>query len=154
AGNDQHGANLKLLLGFEREAKDERLLQTPMMPGIFLGKRKGVGGVIPGQPLDRSRQTTFGGLPQGQPLVEGVTAAITWKFGCMLQQSVYELMQERWRAKVCPECGKFILADKTRQMYCSSTCFGEMKRKRALDYWNRKGSAERDRRRMQKGRKP
>jgi hypothetical protein len=155
-GKDQKGIFLKLLLGFEQDVKNEIELG---MSGLYLpsafytheGKRKTkLGSFIPGQPPDESKQTTVAGLPPGKPVVNGITGAITWEFGCTLQQSVYELMQQRWRAMVCPECPKFFLADKTRQIYCSSVCFGNMKRKRALDYWNRKGSTERDKRRGQK----
>lgn len=155
-GKDQKGIFLKLLLGFEQDVKNEIELGTPglYLPSAFYtpeGKRKAqVGSFIPGQPADESKQTTVAGLPPGKPVLNGVTGAITWDFGCTLQQSVYELMQQRWRAMVCPECRKFFLADKTRQVYCSSACFGEMKRKRALDYWNRKGSDARNKRRGQK----
>jgi hypothetical protein len=149
--DDEQGTHLKLLLGFEQEVKDRHLLQTPMLPGMpYEGKRGKLklGILIPGQPLDRDRQTTFAGLPPGKPVVNGTTGEITWEFGCTVQQSVYELMQTRWRAKVCPECKKYFLADNTRQTYCSSTCFGEMKRKRSLEYWNRKGSFARAKRRI------
>jgi hypothetical protein len=155
-GKDQKGVFLKLLLGFEQDVKNEIELGRS---GLYLPSRfytpedkrnMKLGSFIPGQPADESKQTTVAGLPSGKPLVNGVTGEITWEFGCTLQQSVYELMQQRWRAMVCPECGKFFLADKTRQVYCSSACFGEMKRKRALDYWNRKGSDARDKRREQK----
>jgi hypothetical protein len=155
SGDDHKGVFLKLLLGFEREVKNNSAFNVPsslFVPSVpFTPKGTDnlqIGTFIPGQPPDPDQQTTIAGLPPGKPIVNGVTGAITWEFGCTLQQSVYELMQQRWRAMVCPECRKFFLADKTRQVYCSSACFGEMKRKRALNYWNRKGSAERDRRRV------
>lgn len=153
-GDDPKGINLKLLLGFEREVKRHGI-SPKFMPGAFESKRGKLraGTFIPGQPVDPDRQTTVGGLPPGRPIVDGVTGAITWVFGCTFQQSVFELMPQRWRAMVCPECKKYFLADKTRQRYCSSACFGDMKRKRALDYWNRKGSAERDKRRAKQQRK-
>ena len=151
SGNDCEAIFLKVLLGFELELKNEKLLgfdrlYSPALPWYKDG-RSCLTSWIPGQPLDRDKQTTIAGLPPGKVLVNGITGAITWEFRCPLQQSVYELMQQRWRAMVCPECRKFFLADKTRQVYCSSACFGDMKRKRALDYWNRKGSNERDKRR-------
>ena len=55
-------------------------------------------------------------------------------------------MQSRWRAKICPECGKYFVATKTAQSYCSARCYEEMKRKRALDYWRETGSVNRDER--------
>lgn len=130
-------------------------VNAPSMPA-WIGRKRGksiMNVYIPGQPLDPDRQTTLAGLPPGRPIVDGVSGEITWEFGCALQQSVFELMQQRWRAMVCPECGKFVLADKTRQTYCSSACSGAAKRKRALDYWNRKGSADRDMRRVAERRK-
>ena len=152
SGNDRKAIFLKFLLGFEQEVRREIDLG---LSGLYLpsrlyevkGRRKmKVGSFIPGQPPNEDQQTTVAGLPPGKPIVDGFTGAITWSFGCTLQQSVYELMQQRWRAMVCPECRKFFLADKTRQVYCSSICFGEMKRKRALEYWHRKGRASRDNR--------
>jgi hypothetical protein len=155
--NDHEGVNLKLLLGFEREARREGVSRGLVMPGTPF-KRKGdrklsLGKFIPGQPIDPDQQTTIAGLPPGRPIVDGISGAITWEFGCKFQQAVYELMQQRWRAMVCPECGKYFLADKTRQIYCSSNCFGNRKRKQSLDYWNLKGSAERDKRRAKEKRK-
>jgi hypothetical protein len=149
--DDHEGINLKLLLGLEQEVKDEHVLQAPFMPGEIVEKKRGkctVGAYIPGQPIDPDQQTTFAGLPPGKPIVNGVTGEITWKFGCTFQQSVCELMRQRWRAMVCPECGKFFLADKPRQTYCSTACSGEKKRKQALDYYNRKGRADRIKRRV------
>ena len=64
-----------------------------------------------------------------------------------LQQAVYELMQCRWRAKVCPICGKYFIAAKTATQYCSTKCTTEAKNRRSLNWWTRKGSAKRDTRR-------
>ena len=148
--NDPKGTFLKFLLGFERDTKREINYSGLYLPSRFFsvkGRRQPkLGSYIPDQPADEDQQTTVAGLPPGTPLVNGVSGEITWQFGCTLQQSVYDLMQQRWRAMACPECRKCFLADKTRQVYCSSACFGDMKRKRALDYWNRKGRAERDKR--------
>lgn len=153
-GNDDQGVFLKVLLGFELEVKKRKELNLDRLysPAVCWEKdgQRSITSLMPGQSLDPDKQTSIAGLPPGKPVVNGVTGAITWEFGCTLQQSVYELMQQRWRAMVCPECRRFLLADKTRQVYCSSVCFGEMKRKRALDYWNRKGSDARDKRRGQK----
>lgn len=146
-GTDPEGLSLKLLLGFELEVKHQ-LGDLPIMSGWPVKERgKWIfKTIIPGQPLDERQQTTIGGLPPGRPIVDGVAGTITWGFGCELQQSVYELMQCRWRAKICPECGKFFLANKTRQTYCSPRCCGERKRKKQLEYWRSKGRPERDKR--------
>jgi len=92
----------------------------------------------------RQKETeTIAGLPYGTPVVDGNTGIITWSFGCPLQRAVYELMQDRWRAMVCPNCGKYFVADKTAQRYCSPECYREKKGMKALDYWNRIGRAAR-----------
>lgn len=143
--NDPDGVNLKLLYGFEKTPGALNAGATLIMPVWFDGRSpRSLSPVIPGQPKDEEDQTTTAGLPPGEPRVDGVTGEIDWHFGCDLQQSVYDLMKQRWRAMVCPECGKFFLADKTNQKFCSTGCFGEVKRKRALEHWRTKGSAARD----------
>jgi hypothetical protein len=133
AANDPTGANLCVLYGLEKQAHNIGIGQPFVVRTVL----------IPGESLDPSKHETVGGLPQGTPVVNGVTGEITWKFGCDLQQSVYDLMQCRWRAKICPECGRYYVADKTAQTLCSTRCFQEAKRKRALAYWNREGRARR-----------
>jgi hypothetical protein len=131
--NDPKADSLKFLLGFEKETNPARFGQMLMMPLI-----------IPGQPLTPKEQTTVAGIPQGKPSVNGVTGEIEWEFTCELQQSLYELMKDRWRAKQCPNCGKYFVATKTAQVYCSTECYQEVKRKTSLDYWRREGSARRE----------
>lgn len=134
ASNDPTGANLYILFGLEKQAQTLGVVDPVdiIRPAL-----------IPGQSLNPFEQETVVGLPQGTPVVNGVTGEITWKFGCDLQQSVYDLMQCRWRAKICPECGRYYIADKTAQTFCSTRCSGEMKRKRSLKYWNREGRKNR-----------
>jgi hypothetical protein len=139
--NDPTGANLRFLYGFEKEVGASKTGAVLIMPGLFHGKT--ITPHIPGQSGNEDEQTTVAGLPPGKPVVNGITGAIDWEFGCAFQQSVYELMQQRWRTMVCPECGKFFLADKPNQKFCSTACFGEVKRKRALGYYHAKGSEDR-----------
>jgi hypothetical protein len=134
--NDQHGYGLAILLGFEREAKNI----AKEHPGEIYYDLLVSPVLVPGQPLDPSKQNADGGLPQGRPLINGVTGEIRWEFGCALQQGVYDLMQNRWRAKVCPNCGRFFIAAKTAQKVCSVRCSDDVKRERALAYWNETGS--------------
>jgi hypothetical protein len=115
--NDAKGYALAILLGFPEQVEDEARTGVPLL--------------FP--------------LPSGRAVVDGVTGAINWEFGCQFQQAVYELMKERWRTKVCPVCGRYFLAAKTAQTLCSSRCFKASKRKRALDWWNRKGRKRRAR---------
>jgi hypothetical protein len=140
AMNDQHGYGLAILLGFEQEAKNIAkehpgeihfdMLVSPM--------------AVPGQPINPSNHTTDGGLPRGRPVINGVTGEITWEFGCGLQQAVYELMRNRWRARVCPKCGRFFVTAKTAQKLCSVRCSDIAKRERALAYWNETGKKSRE----------
>ena len=92
---------------------------------------------------ETEERDTFAGLPYGTPVVDGNTGIITWSFGCPLQRAVYDLMRDRWRAMICPNCGKYFVADKTAQRYCSPECYREEKGMKALDYWNRIGRAAR-----------
>src|ERR1039457_3363785 len=109
ARTDQHGYSLAVLLGFEKEAQAiaeghrgeigfEGFYRTARVPGRTLFDQFDVGKVK--------------GLPQGSTAINGVTGQIRWEFGCKLQQAIYELMQERWRAKICPTCGKYFVAMK------------------------------------------
>lgn len=103
-------------------------------------------------PIEEPESTTIGpltwkaretetsiGLPTGTPVVDGNTGTIGWDFDCPFQRAVYDLMQERWRAMVCPQCEKYFVADKTAQRYCSPECYLIRKGCKALDYYNRKG---------------
>lgn len=83
------------------------------------------------------------GLPIGTPVVDGDTANIGWEFGCKFQTAVYYLMQERWRAKKCPWCTRYFVADKATRKYCSTKCSGERKQKQVLDYYHHGGKARR-----------
>jgi hypothetical protein len=136
ARSDQHGYNLAILLGFEQEAK--RIAAEH--PGEVAYDPLARPLLIPGQkPLKEESE----GLPQGRPVINGVTGQIHWEFGCALQRAVYELMQERWRAKICPVCGRYFVAMKTAQKHCSVRCADEAKRERALSWWNKTGRERR-----------
>lgn len=140
ARNDAHGINLKILLGFEMQAQRDatKLPDVQAEMGDVVRPY-----IVPGQPF-KLEQQTIGGLPSGRPVVDGIRGSIDWEFACELQRAVYELMQQRWRAMVCPECGKFFLARRTRQTYCSKNCSHHAKNKRSLDWWKRAGSHKRD----------
>jgi len=59
------------------------------------------------------------------------------------QRAVYQLFLENWRAKVCPRCSKYFIAQKAAQIYCSTKCGGGVKRERSLEWWRREGAARR-----------
>ena len=139
SGNDPGGLNLLILLGFEKNLpkKEETAPSGPLLEGIMKSA------FVPGQPpLDAS----FGGLPQGQPTVSA-NDRIEWVFGCTLQQAVSELMRCRWRAKICPECKKYFVANKPTQKYCSPICFHEKHVTESLEYFHSVGKYRRAERR-------
>jgi len=59
------------------------------------------------------------------------------------QRAVYLLFRERWRAKVCVQCGTRFVAKRPPQFYCSTKCFGEVRRNRNLLWWKQVGSRNR-----------
>ena len=163
---DPYGSSLKVLLGFDEawapvledgeEEKEDALVfeeegRLTEIPGhidygeLFMWK-------APERPkqhtiglftwIDKQTETSCG-LPIGTPVVDGNTGTINWEFGCQFQSAIYYLMQERWRAKVCPQCRKYFVADKAAQKYCSTKCCGERKQKVSLDYYNRIGKDRR-----------
>jgi hypothetical protein len=156
--NDADGINLMFLLGFEKQAREKGTGSTS--DGII----EGIVGpfFVPGQPPNPEGHDSLGGLPQtkaqdlftmGIPDVDGVSGEIRWTFGSEFQQAVYELMKHRWRAMVCPTCGKFFVADKTARKHCSTECYAEAKRKSSLERWHAIGKAEREEKRVGKKRK-
>jgi len=115
SGNDREGRNLRILYGFELLEQEEIIFGSP----------------------------TPEPLPPGKPIVDGLTGEILWKFPTEFQRTLYELMKYRWKAKTCPRCGRYFIADKTAQAYCSTGCAGDSKNARSLDHWNRFGRANR-----------
>ncbi len=174
ASNDRHGYNLAILLGFDQEAKKtgaehpgevytEMLARhvSPSEVGDLSKFVRGSSGLPEGKPVvsfaaaevdwksNRDLQQAFyesiNRLPPGKSTVDGVTGEIRWQFGCEFQQALYELMRCRWRAKVCPQCGRFFVATKPRRNFCSTRCTGESRKAQKLAWWNETGSKRRAR---------
>jgi len=94
----------------------------------------------------RQKETdTIAGLPYGTPVVDGNTAIISWEFGCQFQRAVYDLMQDRWRAKVCSwrKCRRYFIADKVMRKYCQEKCYWARKDEQANAYYYRTARAAR-----------
>jgi hypothetical protein len=136
---DRRGYSLAVLLGFEDEAQrigkehpTEVIVEPRVQPSLVPGK---------------SLVERFDVFPQGKPIISGFTGElrweIRWEFGCLFQQALYELMLQPWRAKICPKCGRFFVALKSAQTFCSVSCSDDAKRERALNWWNEKGSKRR-----------
>jgi hypothetical protein len=131
--NDRTGAGLCVLYGLETRTK----------PADIPVEKKQVGLLpITLSYLDPSLRPTHG-LPEGWPVINGNSGEINWEFPCEFQQAVFELMKWRRRAMICPECGRYFIADKNAQVYCSPACSGAAKIAHSLEYWNRIGSAKR-----------
>ena len=69
------------------------------------------------------------------------------------RRAVYLLFKQSWRAKACLRCGRYFIADKPPQLYCSTKCYGQAKQDRDRDYWRNVGSERREHRleRQRKG---
>ena len=89
-------------------------------------------------------------LPPGKPIVDGRTGEIIWEFPSEFQQALYELMKNRRRARTCRQCGRYFIADKTAQAFCSTGCAGDAKRATALIISIAK-DAQKECQRMKKG---
>jgi hypothetical protein len=78
--------------------------------------------------------------------IEPPTLFMHWGSGAFLfnpitdfQRAVYILFRESWRAKVCPCCSGFFIAQKAPQIYCTPHCYGMTKQRRGLDWWRQHG---------------
>lgn len=139
ARTDQHGYSLAVLLGFEQEAQTIAEAHCGEIGFEPLSRTA----QIPGRSVTDALTPIARGFPHGKAVIDGVTGQLRWEFGCKLQQAIYELMQERWRAKICPTCGKYFVAMKTAGKLCSVPCSDAAKRKRSRTWWNEQGSERR-----------
>jgi hypothetical protein len=62
------------------------------------------------------------------------------------QKAVYQLLSESWRARVCRRCGKYFIADKAAQVFCSTSCSNQNKLEGGRRYWHEKGTTLREQR--------
>ena len=130
--NDPHAFDLKFLLGFETSSIAEKIAAMDAHRGVAPAA---------GYPRVAGFWTNF---PPPKPAkVDWKTGQITWEFGTQFQRAVYALTQESWRAKVCPVCRKYFIADKSATQHCSPKCYGVKKAAAQLDYYHRVGKFER-----------
>jgi hypothetical protein len=66
------------------------------------------------------------------------------------QSSVYVLLSESWRAKVCRRCERYFIADKPAQVFCSPDCSNKNKHEGGRRYWHEKGASRRQARTLAK----
>ena len=93
-----------------------------------------------------SLRMAVSGIPKGYFVLPNKILP-DWRLGIFryaadtdFRRAVYELFRQSWRAKVCPKCEKFFVANKPPQRYCSTTCYGAAKRDRDLEFWRNVGS--------------
>jgi hypothetical protein len=111
SGNDREGRNLRILYGFDLMDDEVMMFGFP----------------------------TPEPLPPGKPIVDGLTGEILWNFPSEFQRTLYELMKIRWKAKMCPQCGRYFVADKTAQRFCSTNCSNKAKLARSNEHWHKTG---------------
>lgn len=62
------------------------------------------------------------------------------------QRAVYLLLSESWRVRVCRKCGKYFIAYKAAQVFCSTVCSNRSRLEIGRRYWHEKGTLLRERR--------
>lgn len=85
-----------------------------------------------------------------RPVVSPVWGSGTFTYGPVndFQRAVYQLFVENWRARVCPKCSRYFIAQKAAQIYCSTKCGSGVKRQRSLEWWRREGARRRTAKRV------
>lgn len=53
--------------------------------------------------------------------------------------AVYAVFRESWRARVCPQCRRYFIADRPPQRFCSTACSGEARNARNRSWWRHEG---------------
>jgi hypothetical protein len=107
-------------------------------------------------PLQRARRAL--GYPSAKVLELRRKAVLwpDWKTGDVLyssqnnfQRAFYFLFRESWRARICPLCKLYFVAQKPRQKFCSMSCSTRSRLASNMDWWRRVGAT----RRRKKGQK-
>lgn len=143
------GPYTELLLGVFRDvyslfADDSPLMDTPtrstaVPQGLQLAIRR----------LKRSFPDARG--PGLQPIAsfwpDWNTGTVRYTFHTDFQWAVWRFFRESWRAKVCPQCSRYFIADKPAQAYCSPKCSNQAHLASAVRWWKEKGASRRAQRR-------
>ena len=69
------------------------------------------------------------------------------------QRAIWLLFCELWRAKVCPSCSAYFIAEKSAQNYCSISCSSRAHQSNSLKWWREKGASRRNARTERTSRK-
>jgi hypothetical protein len=78
---------------------------------------------------------------------------LDWKTGTAsldsltdFQEAVWCFFREFWRARVCRQCMRFFIADKSAQSYCTTECSTQAHQASARLWWREKGASRRTQR--------
>lgn len=130
-------------------------IQIPLLFGIV--ERSYIEGLLSGETLSRVAldaalsplRNSHPGLrlPSLSPLAcfwpDWAAGNIEYVSLLNFQRSLWLLFCESWRAKVCPRCSMYFLAQKPPQLYCSLNCSSAVHRASSLKWWKQKGSQKR-----------
>jgi hypothetical protein len=78
---------------------------------------------------------------------DAATGTLKYEPANDFQAAVYILFRAIWKAKICPQCGRYFVAGKQAQLYCSVQCHASVNRERDRQFWKRKGNSLRKTRR-------
>jgi hypothetical protein len=62
------------------------------------------------------------------------------------QRALYLLFKNSWRAKICPQCDSYFVANKVSQRYCSTDCSDKVQSELRLRWWRQHGKQWREQR--------
>lgn len=88
-------------------------------------------------------RTTRPPLPLARFSIDWCAGAVDYVSRLDFQRAVWLLFSESWRAKICPRCSRYFLAQKPAQLYCSLSCSNAAHRASSLSWWKKKGSQRR-----------
>lgn len=128
---------------FPTEFYEEAELQIPLGGVIY---RDGLRRIWKGKSDPDTLANLLGLREYGGESLPQCSSGLNWKTGkfeyqpaCPFQQALYELFCSSWRAKTCPQCSQFFIADKPPQIYCQASCSHAAKQERANTWWRDHG---------------
>jgi hypothetical protein len=88
-------------------------------------------------------------FPTAKP-IEGIRFGMIWKQGefCLntandFQKAFYMLFRQSWRARVCPRCELFFVAQRPKQAFCGTVCSAGSRLASKRKWWRSVGAKRR-----------
>src|SRR5262249_24072965 len=136
-GTLRAGIPTLLLFGIVEHSQIQDLLSGKVMSGLGLDG-----------PLSPLRFKHSGlELPNMSPLAlfwpDWASGRVEYVSRIDFQRAIWLLFRESWRAKVCPKCSTYFLAQKPAQLYCSVSCSSAVHRASSLNWWKETGAQTR-----------